>query len=65
MQIRSSETREDLTVDLSEDALGVDLAEAQKMVNEAFYVNRKIAAVVVCSERKCRLDNVKRGGEGE
>ena len=65
MQIRSSETREDLMVDLSEDALNVDLAEAQKMVNEAFYVNRKIAAVVVCSERECRLVNVKWVVEGE
>lgn len=65
MQIRSSETREDLTVYLSEEALGVDLAEAQKMVNEALYVNRKIAAVVACGERKCWLANVKWVGEGE
>lgn len=35
------------------------------MVNEAFYVNRKITAVVACGERKCRLANVKRVGEGE
>lgn len=65
MQIRSAETREDLTVYLSEDVLSVDLAEAQKMVNKAFYVNRKIAAVVVCSGRECRLANVKLVGEGE
>lgn len=64
MQIRSAETREDLTVYLSEDVLSVDLAEAQKMVNKAFYVNRKIAAVVICSGRECRLANVKLVGEG-
>lgn len=45
--------------------MGVDLAEAQKMVNKAFYVNQKIAAVVVCSGRECRLANVKWVGEGE
>ena len=65
MQIRSAEPRELLTVYLSEDMPGVDLSEAQQMVNEAFCGNRKITAVVVCSERKCRLDNVKWVGEGE
>ena len=59
MQIRSAETREDLTVYLSEDALDVDLVEAQKTVSDAFYVDQKIAAVVVCGKRKCLLNNVK------
>ena len=65
MQIRSAESCEDLTVYLSEGMPGVDLSEVQKMANQAFYVNWKIAAVVVCSKRECRLANVKWVGEGE
>lgn len=65
MQIRSAETHEDLTVDLSEEALDVDLAKAQQMVNESFYGNRKITAVVACGERKCWLAKMKWVGEGE
>ena len=59
MQIRFVETREDLTVYLLEDALDVDLAEEQKTVSDAFYVDQKIAAVVLCGKRKCLLNNVK------
>lgn len=58
LQLRS-ETREDLTVCLSEDALDIDLAEAQRVINEAFYAGRKVTAVVVCGKRKNLLSNVK------
>jgi len=58
LQLRS-ETREDLTVCLSEDALDIDLVDAQRVINDAFHANRKVAAVVVCGKRKNLLSNVK------